>query len=230
MYSVLPATEAGLPPIDADPQQAFARSYTDAHRNCSRCPSCPKSPQSGVDLGHIAVASPYACYVERAPEGGYQWDLRSSTATSFTRACARSARASSSVVNERANAGSKPCGSTASSGSCKPGDPDWQLGAEDRAVRGDDSRLARAPLQLGAPCRRRPLRHRDAQQPARRASLRRLLWPHMYGTQYSNQIVTKGQMARGGDFETFQLHPSWDVQAVRGDVRAVRHHRARPRA
>ena len=32
--------------------------------------------------------------------------------------------------------------------------------------------------------------------------LRRLLWPHMFGTQYSNQIVTKGQMAKGGDFES----------------------------
>ena len=32
--------------------------------------------------------------------------------------------------------------------------------------------------------------------------LRRLLWPHTFGTQYSNQIVTKGQMAIGGDFET----------------------------
>ena len=32
--------------------------------------------------------------------------------------------------------------------------------------------------------------------------LRRLLWPHMFGTQFSNQIVTKGQMAKGGDFET----------------------------
>jgi arachidonate 15-lipoxygenase len=32
--------------------------------------------------------------------------------------------------------------------------------------------------------------------------LRRLLWPHLFGTQYSNQIVTKGQMAKGGDFET----------------------------
>jgi arachidonate 15-lipoxygenase len=35
--------------------------------------------------------------------------------------------------------------------------------------------------------------------------LRRLLWPHMFGTQYSNQIVTSGQMARGGDFETFSF-------------------------
>ena len=30
----------------------------------------------------------------------------------------------------------------------------------------------------------------------------RLMWPYMYGTQQSNDMVTKGQMVRGGDFET----------------------------
>ena len=32
--------------------------------------------------------------------------------------------------------------------------------------------------------------------------LRRMLWPHMFGTQYSNELVTKGQMAPGGDFDS----------------------------
>jgi len=30
----------------------------------------------------------------------------------------------------------------------------------------------------------------------------RLLWPYLYGTQQSNDIVTRGQMVRGGEFET----------------------------
>ena len=30
----------------------------------------------------------------------------------------------------------------------------------------------------------------------------RLLWPYIYGTLQSNDMVTRGQMARGGDFET----------------------------
>jgi hypothetical protein len=30
--------------------------------------------------------------------------------------------------------------------------------------------------------------------------MRRLLWPHIFGTQYSNAIVTDGQMVKGGDF------------------------------
>src|SRR3712207_8261703 len=32
--------------------------------------------QPQIDLGRIAVASPYACYVEHTPAGDYQWDLR----------------------------------------------------------------------------------------------------------------------------------------------------------
>src|SRR5262249_14115502 len=35
----------------------------------------------------------------------------------------------------------------------------------------------------------------------------RLLWPHMFRTQQSNEMVTRGQMSRGGDFETiFSFH------------------------
>ena len=36
----------------------------------------PEEYRGEVDLGYLAVASPYACYVARAPEGGYHWDLR----------------------------------------------------------------------------------------------------------------------------------------------------------
>ena len=32
--------------------------------------------------------------------------------------------------------------------------------------------------------------------------LRRLLWPHMFGTQFSNELVTKGQMSPGGEFDS----------------------------
>jgi arachidonate 15-lipoxygenase len=32
--------------------------------------------------------------------------------------------------------------------------------------------------------------------------LRRLLWPHMFGTQFSNELVTKSQMSPGGEFDS----------------------------
>ncbi len=76
MYTILPANQSGLPPIDADPLKALDNAYTDAHRKLFPLPALPEEYRNGFDLGRIAVASPYACYVERAPEGGYQWDLR----------------------------------------------------------------------------------------------------------------------------------------------------------
>ena len=75
MYSVLPAMQSGLPPISADPQQALAEAYTSEHRKLFPPPQLPAEFQDEIDLGRIAVASPYACYVERTPEGGYRWDF-----------------------------------------------------------------------------------------------------------------------------------------------------------
>ncbi|MBV9351502.1 MAG: hypothetical protein JOZ23_08195 [Mycobacterium sp.] len=37
---------------------------------------------------------------------------------------------------------------------------------------------------------------------SRNHPLCRLLWPYIFGTQQSNDMVTRGQMVRGGDFET----------------------------
>ena len=76
LYGGLSPMEAGLASIDADPQKALDEAYTDAHRKCFPAPVLPPEYQAPVDLGFLAVAGPYACYVERAPEGGFHWDLR----------------------------------------------------------------------------------------------------------------------------------------------------------
>src|SRR5215217_5748907 len=76
MYHVLSPMQAGLPPIDADPYRALEQAYTDAHRALFPPPVLPEEYRGSIDLGRIAIASPYACYAERAPDGGYHWDLR----------------------------------------------------------------------------------------------------------------------------------------------------------
>jgi hypothetical protein len=76
LYGGLSPMEPGLPSIDADPNKALEEAYTSAHRHCFPAPTLPAEYQGPLDLGSVAVAGPYACYVERAPEGGYQWDLR----------------------------------------------------------------------------------------------------------------------------------------------------------
>jgi arachidonate 15-lipoxygenase len=67
LYRGLSPMEAGLPPIDPDPIKALDEAYTSAHRSCFPAPVLPPEYQGEVDLGYLAVASPYACYVERGP-------------------------------------------------------------------------------------------------------------------------------------------------------------------
>jgi len=87
-------------------------------------------------------------------------------------------------------------------GTCKPGDAAWEL-AQKIALCAATTHVSLVRhfngvhLAAGAPFAIATRSNLPATHP-----LRRLLWPHMYGTQYSNQIVTKGQMAKGGDFET----------------------------
>src|SRR5262245_41539304 len=76
LYRGLSPMEAGLPPIDANPVKALEEAYISAHRSCFPAPELPAEYRGEVDLGYLAVASPYACYVERGPDGEFQWDLR----------------------------------------------------------------------------------------------------------------------------------------------------------
>lgn len=204
MYSILPASQSGLPSIAADPLKALEEAYTGAHRKLFPLPGLPDGYQNGVDLGRLAVASPYACYVERAPEGGYQWDLRQldryehhaglrSIGARVLFRLAENAR--------RLEATQIDC----ELGSCKPGDADWEL-AQKIALCAATTHVSLVRhfngvhLAAGAPFAMATRNNFPAAHP-----LRRLLWPHLFGTQYSNQIVTSGQMARGGDFETFSF-------------------------
>ena len=65
----------GLPAIDPDPQTALAEAYTGAHRKRFPAPVLPPEYEQ-ADLGTLAVASPYAGYVQRGDDGRFRWDLR----------------------------------------------------------------------------------------------------------------------------------------------------------
>jgi hypothetical protein len=201
MYSLLPATHEGLPPIDADPRRALEVAYTPEHRKLFPPPVLPEEYADGIDLGRIAAASPYACYVERAPEGGFQWDLRQLDRYEHHAGL----RSLGARVLFRVNEPERRLGAfqiDCELGSCRPGEADWGL-AQKIALCAATTHLSLARhfnwvhLAAGGPF---AIATRNSLPTAH--PLRRLLWPHMYGTQYSNQIVTKGQMAKGGDFET----------------------------
>jgi arachidonate 15-lipoxygenase len=87
-------------------------------------------------------------------------------------------------------------------GSCTPGQPRWEL-AQELALCAATTHVSLVRhfngvhLAAGGPLAIATRNSLPAAHP-----LRRLLWPHMFGTQYSNELVTQGQMAPGGDFDT----------------------------
>ena len=201
LYGGLSPMEPGLPPIDADPQKALDEAYTAAHRKCFPAPVLPPEYQGTVDLGALAVAGPYACYVERAPEGGFQWDLRRLARHEHHDGL----RSLGVRVLFRVNAPARRLEAArieSELGTSEPGDAKWQAATKLAlcAATNDLSmvrhfngvHLAAGGLLAIATRSCLPAAH----------PLRRLLWPHMFGTQFSNELVTKGQMSPGGEFDS----------------------------
>lgn len=201
MYGVLSPMEDGLPPIDADPQKAIDEAYSSAHRDLFPVPVLPDEYKNRADLGHLAVAGPYACFVEKAPEGGYQWDFRKLERYEHhegLRSLGVRVRFRVDEPARRLEAAQIEC----ELGACKPGDANWEM-AEKIALCAATTHVSLVRhfnwvhLASGAPLAMATRNSLPANHP-----VRRLLWPHIFGTQYSNELVTKGQMVKGGDFET----------------------------
>jgi hypothetical protein len=201
MYGVLSPMQHGMPPIDADPRAALNHAYDDGFRKLFPEPQLPAEYHSQIDLGRIAVASPYACYVEHTPEGDYQWDLRMLDQYEHHKGL----RSIGAHVRFRLNETEgrlEPTQIDCELGLCKPGDEKWEQ-AQKIALCAATTHVSLVRhfngvhLAAGGPFAIATRNSFRAAHP-----LRRLLWPHMYGTQYSNQLVTKGQMVKGGDFET----------------------------
>lgn len=201
LYRWFSPMQAGLPSIDADADKALDAAYTPAHRRCFPAPVLPEEYRGPIDLGHLAVAGPYACYLERAPEGGYQWDLGKLAryehhAGLYSLGVRVQFRVDGS--GRRLEAVQIDC----EPGISRPGDRYWDL-AQRLALCAATTHVSLVRhfnwvhLAAGGPLAIATRNCLPAVHP-----LRRLLWPHIFGTQYSNQIVTKGQMAKGGDFET----------------------------
>jgi len=201
LYRGLSPMEPGLPSIDADPNKALEEAYTSGHRSCFPAPTLPAEYQGPVDLGSVAVAGPYACYIERAPEGGYHWDLRGLARHEHY----DSLHSLGVRVLFRVNAAARRLEAVqidSESGSCTPGQPGWEL-AKKLALCAATTHVSLVRhmngvhLAAGGPFAIATRNCLPASHP-----LRRLLWPHMFGTQYSNELITKGLMAPGGDFDS----------------------------
>ena len=199
-YRKFPLTVPGLPPIDPDPMTAVDLAYGERHRKYLPAPVLPEEYQGPIDLGQLAVAGPYACYLQRAPEGGYEWDLRDLG----NYECHQGLRTLGVRVLFAVDEATRrlvPVEIDCELGRRTPTDPDWEL-AQKIALCAATTHLSLVRHFTGlhlALTAQFAIATRNT-LPANHY-VRRLLWAHVWGTQYSNELVTEIMTMKGGEFE-----------------------------
>jgi arachidonate 15-lipoxygenase len=190
-----------LHPIAADPQWALSHAYRWLQRKTFDPPDLPPEYEGSPDLGSLAVRGPYACYTHKRDDNFYQWDLTDLR----DYACQDGLyNLGARVLFELDHASGRliPYKIESALGDSQPANANWQL-AKKLALCSVTTHLSlvrhfnwvhlASSAHLAVATRNcLPENH----------PLCRLLWPHIYGTQQSNDMVTRGQMVRGGDFET----------------------------
>jgi arachidonate 15-lipoxygenase len=226
-----------LPTVDTDPYRALAAAYPVSYQRHYRPPARPLEYGGGIgrdfDLGAVAVASPYACYLTRAASGSYQWDL-----TSLDQYECHAGVLSPAVLVEftpdlsqrRLDASRIDC----ELGVCKPGDPDWDA-AQRLAMCAVSTHvtLARHFNWLHLVCGGPLAIATDTLLPTDHP-VRRLLRPHLYNTHFGNRIVTRVLLEPAGDFPAMfsfthrgmcalfeSTAPDFDIRLINPDVDAV---------
>ena len=194
----LPPTQAGLPPIDADHWKAIGTACTPGHRKLFKDPQLPAEYTGDVDLARLAVASPYACYLEKASQGGYQWDFRKlehyghkDGLHSLGVHVLFHTDGEQRLQVERIDS---------ELGVSKPGDSKWELSRKLALCAATTHmslvrHLNWVHLIGGSSAAIATRNGLPANHP-----VRRLLWPHVYGTQDSNLLAIKSQLTPGGDY------------------------------
>ena len=217
--------QAGLPMIPSDADAALDEAYSPAHRRCFPAPQRPREH----DLGAIAVASPYASYLEATGPGSFRWDLTSLAGFE----CHPGLVEPGAVVDfaREGEAGQlAPVRIESALGIEKPGTSGWD----------DAARLAMCSLTSHASMVRHfnwlhltggpACRGRHPQPPAGRSSrpsaavAPRVRHPRRQRPRHRDHHV-QGRRVRAD----LQPHPPRDVPAVRGHDRGLRPGRHQPR-
>lgn len=199
LYRSFSPMQPGLVPIEGDPEIALARAYPKNHRACFAPPLRPPEFVGDLDLGHLAVASPYTGYLERTGPRTFQWDFLE--LNNFE--CHAGLRPPGARVDFALDAHARLRATHIESdlGSCAPESKEW----------GPAMRLALCGLTTHSSLVRHfnwlhlvgggPLSFVTRNCLNQNHPVRRLLQPHIYATHSSNQMVTIDQMGPGGDFE-----------------------------
>jgi Lipoxygenase len=207
LYTRWSPMQQGLPRIDLDPEVALKRAFNGLRRRLFHDPKMPAEYVPAPDLGLLAVRGPFACYTKHVRDAIWEWDLtmldqyeqRDELVKIGSRVLFREDSVARSLQAEGIECAlSKQKGKAA----ITPNDPEW----------GQACRIALCAASTHLSL----VRHFNWVHLAGGAQLAiatrnslsqdhplfRLLWPYIYGTQQSNDMVTRGQMVRGGDFET----------------------------
>jgi arachidonate 15-lipoxygenase len=200
LYSAFSPMQPELPPIAADPQSALANAYTWLHRRRFPPPTMPAEFLGSPDLGSLAVRGPYAAYTKSAGEGAFEWDTGMLSRYEHHPGLHRlGARVRFEL--DRRNRALRATRISSVLGETVPGEARWEV-AKKLALCSMTTHLSLVRhfnwvhLASGAML---AVATRNRLPPAH--PLLRLLWPYIYDTQQSNDVVTRGQMVRGGDFE-----------------------------
>ena len=201
LYTRWSPMQQGLPRIDLDPEVALKRAFNGLRRRLFHDPKMPAEYVPAPDLGLLAVRGPFACYTKHVRDAIWEWDLtmldqyeqRDELVKIGSRVLFREGSVARSLQAYRIEC---------ALGKIEPTDPEWGQACR-IALCAASTHLSlvrhfnwvhlAGGAQLAIATRNSlPQKH----------PLFRLLWPYIYGTQQSNDMVTRGQMVRGGDFET----------------------------
>jgi hypothetical protein len=204
----------GLPQVDPDPLARLGQAYRARKRALFPAPLMPPELAGAEpDLGALAVAGPYYGYLMPAGEGRWQWDLRALREFEHRPDVYN---LGSRVVFERgaASGALRPVLIECELGEVVPSDPRWPVA---RAIAlcaltthcGLVRHFNGVHLTFGSAL---AIAARNTLPPDH--PLLRLLWPHIYGTQYSNEMATLSQLDPDGDFPhvySFTLRGLYDL-------------------
>jgi hypothetical protein len=201
LYTLISPMQRGLPRINPDPQVALKRAFNGPRRKHFHDPELPAEYLGIPDLGSLAVRGPYSCYTKHRADGKWEWDL---TMLNNYEHHPGLVKIGSRVVfrENKKNRSLEPDAIECALGKITPFQSEWEQATK--------IALCAASTHLSL------VRHFNWVHLAGGAQLAiatrnglptdhplfRLLWPYIYGTLQSNDMVTRGQMARGGDFET----------------------------
>lgn len=192
--------QPGLPAVHVDGEHNLRWAYGPIKRKLCKAPELPEPFQGArPDLGLIAIAGPYWGYLVATGKDCWEWDLRELGRFEHwpgLRSLGVRVRFGRDASGRKPEATAIEC----ELGTITPTDPDWDLAVKlALCALTTHVMLVRhfnaIHLAFGAKFSQATRNQLPSEHP-----LFRLIWPHIHDTQFSNELVTLGQMTPEGDF------------------------------